>query len=313
MILSSSPPRVRERGFTLIELLVVIAIIAVLIALLLPAVQKVREAANKSRCQNNLKQLGLALHNYHDANGKLPPGGVGGVNTNGLSWHVFILPYIEQGNLYSQVKWTPPFQTLGYLDNKAIALTRIPIYLCPSSLPQNERTTFNTAPNSEFVNGAAPYSTHYYGNMGPKGPGYMVIGTTHGGYATQGVLGVDTQIRLTDIADGTSNTFLVGEIAFSDTSSNPGYRIWNRGCGGSNASPSASVCGGCKNVANGINVTKFNSSNFNDISFGSNHSGGANFTLCDGSVRFLTESISLTLYRATASRDGGEVQTIHSQ
>jgi prepilin-type processing-associated H-X9-DG protein len=185
--------------------------------------------------------------------------------------------------------------------------------MCPSALPSNERTTFNTAPNSEFVNGTPPFSTHYYGNMGPKGPDYTVVGTTHGGYATQGVLGVDTQVKLADIIDGTSNTFLVGEISFTDTSSNPGYRVWTRGCGGSNAAPTASVCGGCKNVTNGINVTRFNSSNFNDISFGSNHSGGANFTLCDGSVRFLAESISLTLYRATASRDGGEVQTIHSQ
>jgi prepilin-type N-terminal cleavage/methylation domain-containing protein/prepilin-type processing-associated H-X9-DG protein len=303
----------RSHGFTLIELLVVIAIIAVLIGLLLPAVQKVREAAARMSCTNNLKQISLGLHNHHDALGKLPVGGVGSVNTSGLSWHAFLLPYIEQGSLYNQLKLTPPFRTLGYLDNNAAGMNRVATYMCPSAFPSNERTTFNTSPNSEFFNGTPTYSTHYYGNMGPKGTGYKVVGTTHGGYATQGVLGVDTQTKLEDIIDGTSNTFLVGEIAFTDMSSNPGYRVWTRGCGGSNASPGASVCGGCKNVANGINVTRFNSANFNDISFGSNHSGGANFALCDGSVRFLSETISLAVYRATASRDGGEPLTIHNQ
>jgi prepilin-type processing-associated H-X9-DG protein len=127
------------------------------------------------------------------------------------------------------------------------------------------------------------------------------------------VLGVDTKVKLPDVVDGTSNTFLVGEISFLDTSSNPGYRVWTRGCGGSNAAPAASVCGGCKNVANSINVTKFNSANFNDISFGSNHSGGASFAMCDGSVRFLTETISFPVYVATASRNGGEALTIQSQ
>jgi prepilin-type processing-associated H-X9-DG protein len=137
--------------------------------------------------------------------------------------------------------------------------------------------------------------------------------STHGGFALQGVLGVNTNVKLVEILDGTSNTFLVGEISFTDTSSNPGYRAWHRGCGGSNAAPTAAVCGGCKNVFNSINVTRFNSSNFNDISFGSNHSGGANFAMCDGSVRFLTDTVSLAVYTATASKDGDEPITIQSQ
>jgi prepilin-type processing-associated H-X9-DG protein len=262
-------------------------------------------------CQNNLKQIGIALHAYHGSMSRLPPGGVAGTNSNGLSWHVFILPYVEQDNLYKQVNQA----ATSYLDNNPIGLTRIPIYMCPSASSGNERTYRNN--NDEYVpataSGTRTFTTHYYGNMGPKGSGYTSVSGAHGGHATQGVLGVNTQVKLTEITDGTSNTFLAGEISFTDLQTNHGYRIWTRGCSGSAASPNEAVCGGCKNITNSINVTRFNSANFNDISFGSNHSDGANFVLCDGSVRFLSASISFPLYQATASRNTGEVQTIHSQ
>src|SRR5437660_4939753 len=128
-----------RRGFTLIELLVVIAIIAVLIGLLLPAVQKVREAANRMKCTNNLKQIGLALHNYHDANSKFPPGYVDG-NTNvkltpdsdvgpGWGWAAFLLPYIEQDNLYNQINFTKGVATGT---NVQVAQVPLTIYQCPS-------------------------------------------------------------------------------------------------------------------------------------------------------------------------------------
>ena len=126
MTYHSLPTRRRAAGFTLVELLVVIAIIAVLIALLLPAVQKVREAANRTRCANNLKQLGVAIHNYHDVESLLPPARL---NYNGgVSWAVLVLPYIEQDNFYK--RWNLP--ELFYVHPVDVRQTRVPLYFCPS-------------------------------------------------------------------------------------------------------------------------------------------------------------------------------------
>src|SRR5437667_4384454 len=124
--------RTPRLAFTLIELLVVIAIIAVLIGLLLPAVQKIREAANRLKCQNNLKQIGLGLHNYHDANGAFPPAGVA---LTQLGWHVYLLPFIEQDNLYKKFDLTTPGS--NYLlspGRRELGQQRVAVYLCPSAL-----------------------------------------------------------------------------------------------------------------------------------------------------------------------------------
>jgi prepilin-type N-terminal cleavage/methylation domain-containing protein/prepilin-type processing-associated H-X9-DG protein len=315
---AGAAPR-RRRAFTLIELLVVIAIIGILIALLLPAVQKVRETANRLKCQNNLKQLGLALHHFHDGYGGFP---IAGKLSNELSWHVFILPFIEQDNLYKQFNlarghYNGPPDNRGPMKNE-VAFTRISIYVCPSSpIEKMLLADPNNVYTAELIDGEPPYTTHYYGIMGPKGtnpatgqPYLWDNDGPHGGFARQGIFlrdtdsastspGPDVGTRFADVSDGTSQTLLLGEMSWVNNVTGTRYRSWVRGC------DTQPVCAGCRNVTNAINSPSI--AIFNDIAFGSMHLGGANFTMADGSVRFLQEGINLSTYRSLASRDGGEV------
>ena len=331
-----------RRAFTLIELLVVIAIIAIQIGLLLPAVQKVREAAARMKCQNNLKQIALALHNFHDSNQKFPAGGTGPTPAQtalpNLSYLAFTVPYLEfnlpfdlvgrsftsnAASAYTGGAGTPlAFTTFG--NNKNFGWVRVPTLYCPSASYDRSGGVGNTSDTIPLTNGETTrtlgYTTHYYGVMGPKGasltgatyqvePGAGV--TQQGGTALQGVLLMNTRVALTDIADGTSNTLLLGEISTNPkepvAAATTGYRLWTRGCDLNGTLG----CAASKNVVNGINnpAGGYDASlnNFNDMSFGSNHTGGAGAAFADGSVRLLANATPILMLKAMASRNGGEV------
>ncbi len=296
--------RKNVRAFTLVELLVVIAIIGILIALLLPAVQAAREAARRAQCSNNMKQLGLAMHNYHDIYRAFPP--AGWASGNYLSWNALILPFIEQTPLHDQVN----FSATAYTQNLQIAINPIAAYLCPSAT--KVQTLYPGSPAGESysdgTNTYVTYTTHYYGILGPKGPlpqdatrSYTVWtgAAGQGDYATQGVLTRHNCLSFRDIIDGSANTFLLGELSWNESNA---YRVFVRGC-------TASLSGSAKNVTYGINLVPYSSGNLNDVSFGSEHPGGCQFAIADGSVKFISETVDMGLYRAAASRDGGEVET----
>jgi prepilin-type N-terminal cleavage/methylation domain-containing protein/prepilin-type processing-associated H-X9-DG protein len=304
----------RRGAFTLIELLVVIAIIGILIGLLLPAVQKVREAANRLKCANNIKQLGLALHNYHDTNARFPAcQAVGGA---GPSWHCLILAYIEQGALARKV--VPNGGGYGGGANQPLGAHRISQFLCPTA--QSDLSS-NMIDSPDGVNFA--YTTHYVGNAGPKGTNpqsgkaYAVnlLNAAQGGFAADGILPFvpfvvtsasptpgPASISIPEILDGTSNTLMIFEASWAglDLAS---HRSWVRGY----AWNDDGTCS--KNVANAMNIQKYTTTGtYNDISMGSNHPGGCNVAFGDGSVRFLSDTVDLNnVLLPLASRAGGEV------
>jgi len=300
----------RRKAFTLVELLVVIAIIGILVALLLPAIQAAREAARRTECNNKIKQIGLALQNYHDTYKILPPGGLANVNTttaigNCLGWTVLVLPFLEMQALHDQVNFRANTGNGYDAAASVIETVMVTAYICPSSVRAKQ-----------FENGSATiYTTHYYGIMGPKGTNAATGGTYgwdnsqtgHGGFATGGVLLRRDSMGFRDVLDGTSNTFIVGESSFSrtlDGLDNWSYRKWIRGC-------NTNTAGVTKNILDGINVTRYNgSNNFNDVSFGSEHPGGCLFVRCDASVTFVSQNVDLAVYKATASRDGGESEVV---
>lgn len=193
--------RAKKRGFTLIELLVVIAIIAILIALLLPAVQQAREAARRSQCKNNLKQIGLALHNYHDVNNALPPGYTIGSQTlfpanNGLGWNFHILPYFDQAPLFQKFDANVSISTAP---NVGLAESVLTAVRCPSDVgPEQDPGNFFGSQNGATSN--------YPGNFGVGTPASDIRSAL-----VQGIFGRNTKVRFRDLKDGTSNVIFVGE------------------------------------------------------------------------------------------------------
>lgn len=300
-----------RQGFTLVELLVVIAIIGVLVALLLPAVQAAREAARRASCSNNLKQLGLALQNYHDTMLAFPYGGTDGPKRstpvmNDISWHARILPFIEQTPLYDKINWS---QAWNSTNNLAVAHVKVKGYFCPSAVEERSGST-----GEKLSTESTPvYTTHYYGINGPEGTNattgqvytmHASSASGHGDIMQDGVLCPWEASSMAAVVDGTSNTFLVGEIGFLKALkpiNGHSLRSWTRGGGSSNTT------GGTKNVQFAINSTPYNgSNNFNDISFGSQHPAGAQFGLVDGSVKMITANVDMAIYLSMASRSGGE-------
>ena len=283
------PIRPCRKAFTLIELLVVIAIIAILIGLLLPAVQKVREAAARSKCQNNLKQIGLALHAYGDANRSLPPGAVnGGANNESWGWSAFILPYLEQGALHQQLNVATTALHLqgGNATIQNLCKTSLPGYLCPSDDDPAPLLTRSFTGNS-FPAGYQVAKANYLAVAG---------GGDHGRVNNTGVLFLASNLSLTTIPDGTSNTLLVGERT---TRCGAGTWVGNRNPAGNGVVGTNYTLG---RVSVPLNSPLIGNGGC-DEGFGSRHTGGANFLAGDGSVRFLRDSIGFNNGNCWAGAD----------
>jgi prepilin-type N-terminal cleavage/methylation domain-containing protein len=295
-------------GLTLVELLVVIAIVGTIVALLLPAVQAAREAARRLQCANNVKQLGLAMLSYHSSHSSLPPGAS---SRSGLAWTASVLPQLEQQALYARVNFGAG-SYVGGVERRGpgkneLALNRLAVLVCPSSV--GDRSAYSSPPfgETDFIpgpGGTAPYTTHYYGVTGPRGTNattgmaYPIVtpGDPVNKVAIGGVLTKDLSISLDGVRDGTSNTFLLGERSVNKSDH---YRSWIRGIRAEN-----DVLGSVRNVAAPLNSGEHPL--HNDASFSSQHPGGTQFGLCDGSVRFINDTIHYDLLLALASRKGGE-------
>jgi prepilin-type N-terminal cleavage/methylation domain-containing protein len=308
----------RRTGFTLIELLVVIAIIAILIGLLLPAVQKVREAAARMKCSNNLKQLGLALHNFHDTNGYLPagqphgyyyanwysvPGGT--LERNRSNWVGDLLPYLEQTAMGAQLQTY--LQTLpNHTCFAPFSTVVIQPLVCPSDGNSPKVAAWSGNPQG--------FHTNY---VVCHGSGYATPTADPRGLNLNGVLYGTSKVKLTDISDGTSNTLMVSELLQGSDAVAGGHdvrgRVWNTIHAGTSFStlypPNSTVgdnvmgyCGavpgapcGAQSVTNAFALAR------------SRHTGGVNACLGDASVRFFTSTVTPTTWLWMGTRAGGEV------
>jgi prepilin-type N-terminal cleavage/methylation domain-containing protein len=320
--------RLHSRAFTLIELLVVIAIIAVLIGLLLPAVQKVRDAAARASCQNNLKQIGLALHNYHDANGSFPPGGVTNGpccgTQSGPTWTIFILPYMEQDALYRRYDQTKTNEDLA---NQFVREQFVKSYTCPSDQNANTLLVPDSGPgadlNRNYMTGSYRAMAGVTDGLGwfdaecgrvyplgqrgvlhsvsdPKYPPAFPSGYTAPPYGRETIPG---------IPDGTSNTLLVGEYttltrprrttfwAYTYTSYNQSEVV---------LPPQTRQMLPDYNQCDSFSGSSVGGNNPCKRAWGSTHSNIINFVLADGSVRAISQNVDMLLFAAMATIANGE-------
>jgi prepilin-type N-terminal cleavage/methylation domain-containing protein/prepilin-type processing-associated H-X9-DG protein len=307
----------RRSGFTLIELLVVIAIIAILIGLLLPAVQKVREAAARMQCQNHMKQVGLALHNYHDTMGHFPAGQPLGYSAsnwytvnaaprdfNRSNWAGQILPYIEQAALYQQLETFLQAPTTHTL-NGPFARTVINTLVCPSD------------PNGPKMSSQGFHISY----LVCHGSSFATPSTDPRGLALNGIFFGESRVRMSGIPDGTSNTLMLSEILQGSDANAGGHdvrgRMWNTIHAGTTLStiypPNSTVgdnvqgyCGALPQVPCGAQ------SQLNAFVIArSRHTGGVNASMADGSVRFVSNSVNAAAWQWTGGRDDGQVVTLN--
>jgi len=314
----SRPFRLASKSaFTLIELLVVIAIIAILVALLLPAVQQAREAARRSSCKNNMKQLGLALHNYHETHTRFPPGGIGWTFTatstdpqvNVMGPLVLLLPYLEESAIYDQFNFSESYANPANVD---LASNRISTYFCPSyagneMVSEHGYRGWNTSTSKAITNylGVAGYATT--GNRIS-----VTSGTSFPGNR-QGIFWPNSDTTMAKIKDGTSNTFIMGEFRpsiMSDIGWGTSGSCFDNRCSPWVRGITLEGSGFIKTMRYGPNQIFPKTAYIDDwtaLPFSSDHAGGVQMLNADGSVVFISDNIDINLWRYLGTRDGGEV------
>ena len=276
----------KRTAFTLIELLVVIAIIAVLIALLLPAVQQAREAARRTQCRNNLHQLGLALHNYHDTHNTLPPGFSSRYSPAplgpGWTWAAMLMPFLDEVAIYNSLNFSRQADSAG-LENSTGTGSLLAQFLCPSD------PVVGPDPGGGYSSARQALSNYLacQGTLASAPWSYAV--------GSNGVFGFNSRVRLRDIRDGTSNTIMVGEANLTT------IRYVFKQDYGVEAARVTSLPINC------TNIDVCHGATFDAFHFGSHHEGGAFFAFADGQVRFLSENIDATAFAALGTRANNEL------